>query len=161
MGLSRADAAYKEAERAFANQLAAWQEIRTRTSTLLAATALVTAFLGSEALDRDPSVDLLTWIALASFFLTLATCLYVLVPRTGAWHDHVQISELLDPQGVDHVGANYSRDPEALQEQLAAELEHAWDQNNRNVLAPMYDCFSAATIFLVAEVVCWMSKLAG
>lgn len=77
--------AYEQALRALDQQAGVLDELRQRTSTLIAVTALVATFLGAESLnarpaDQGPGVVLI--LALATLLLGVGACLAVLRPTT-------------------------------------------------------------------------------
>src|SRR5688500_16317969 len=73
--------AYDVALRGLESQERVLNEIRSRTSALLAASALAASFLGREAF-ADPHPGLAV-VALAAFVATVASSVFVLVPRRG------------------------------------------------------------------------------
>jgi hypothetical protein len=64
-----ADIVYEESVRAITQQEAALDGLRARTGTLLAAASITTAFLGGEALAREPRFVVSAWAAIVAFCL--------------------------------------------------------------------------------------------
>jgi hypothetical protein len=71
------EVAYREAARALDEQLTVFDGVQTRTGTLIAAAAIVTSFLGGQALTSGGPAGW-TWIALAAFAGLLVVALLVL-----------------------------------------------------------------------------------
>jgi hypothetical protein len=71
------EVAYREAARALDEQLKVFDGVQTRTGTLIAAAAIVTSFLGGQALTSGGPAGW-TWIALAAFAGLLVVPLLVL-----------------------------------------------------------------------------------
>jgi hypothetical protein len=74
--------AYREAVRAIEHQDASLDELRSRAGVLIAATAIVTSFLGGQALD-DADATCLSWIAMAFFAGAVIATGVVLLPVKG------------------------------------------------------------------------------
>jgi hypothetical protein len=72
--------AYEIAVRALAQQEGSLDDLRGRAGTLLAASSIVTSFLGGRALDTS-GLDGWTTAALSVFAATVAASIYVLWPR--------------------------------------------------------------------------------
>jgi hypothetical protein len=73
---------YELSLRALDQQERALEELRNRTGTLLAASALVASFLGARAIDRV-GVDGLAVIPLLAFVASVLLSVYVLVPKSN------------------------------------------------------------------------------
>lgn len=72
--------AYEAALRSLDKQEGLVGELRARTNTLLAASSLAVSFLGQPAL-RDPNSSALAVAALASFVVSIAASVFVLLPK--------------------------------------------------------------------------------
>jgi len=74
--------AYDAAVRALDKQERLLEELRARTGTLLAASAVAASFLGRAAF-ADPPSDLVAVLALIAFVVSIGASVYVLTPREG------------------------------------------------------------------------------
>lgn len=151
---------YEASIRSLNRQGAALDNIRARAGTLLAGAAIVTSFLGAEAL-KDPgatqgSLDrsLQFWesVAIAAFVALAIAILVVLWPRkfkiriSAGYYlkNHIEVDE---PWTTDR-----------LQRNLALWQEIHVDENQKK-LDWMMRWFEAGSILLVIEVVAWLIDL--
>lgn len=81
MAANHPELAYQLALRALDQQESGLAELRSRTNTLLAAAAVSVSVLGAPAIDRG-GVSVWVIAALIAFALTVALCLFVLVPTS-------------------------------------------------------------------------------
>ena len=88
--------AYRESERMIATQLQSFDELRSRTGLLLAATAVTASFLGAAALDREGGLGYVGILALIAFGIGVGACLYVLWPQRDAYKFVLSPMILLD-----------------------------------------------------------------
>src|SRR5215813_2597667 len=72
--------AYEAALRGLDKQEGLLEELRTRTGVLLAASSLAASFLGQQAF-KEPHPRGLVIFALAAFVLSIATSVFILVPK--------------------------------------------------------------------------------
>lgn len=72
---------YQLTLRALDQQEVGLAELRARTNTLLAAAAVSVSFLGAPAIDRG-GVSVWVVLGLIAFALTVALCLFVLIPTS-------------------------------------------------------------------------------
>jgi hypothetical protein len=148
-----ADIVYEESVRAITQKEAALDGLRARTGTLLAAASITTAFLGGEALAREPGLDLAAWAAIASFCIVGALAIAILWPWT--WRFSHDASVLIE----DHVDVPERSQAEQLQLFLARTNDRNWDTNQTR-LERLFWCFRAGSLCLAAEVVLWIVVLA-
>lgn len=73
--------AYEAALNALAEQESALRDLRARSGSLLTAASLTVSFLGAKALEEG--LDVVAWLAIAAFAMTLLGTLYVLLPKDG------------------------------------------------------------------------------
>lgn len=76
--------AYEQATRALEQQAGVLDELRQRTSTLVAVSAIAASFLGAQALESkvaDQGPKTLLALALVSLLVGVGLCLAVLVPK--------------------------------------------------------------------------------
>lgn len=152
---------YEASVRSIARQQTALDNIRSRAGTLLAAAAIVTSFLGAEALQDpgskagsvDRSLQLPEAIAIGAFVALAVTVLVILWPRKFVFR--VSAKQILG----EHI--EVQKDPwdtVKLQRNLALWLEIHAKENQ-----PKLDCmlwwFRAGCILLVIEVVAWLVDL--
>lgn len=151
---------YEASNRSLARQQSALDNIRVRAGTLLAAAAIVTSFLGAEAL-KDPgskvgsvdrSLQLPEILAIAAFVGLAITVLVVLWPRGFIFR--VSPSYYLKH----HIEVDEPWTAERLQRNLAIwqELHVA---TNQKKLDCMMKWFQAGSVLLVLEVVAWLVDL--
>jgi hypothetical protein len=118
---------YAESTRAITQQEAALDGLRSRTGTLLAAASITTAFLGGEALLREPGLVLAAWAAIIVFCIVGALSIAILWPWT--WRFSHDASVLIE----DHVDVPERRHAEQLQLFLARTNDANWDINQRKL----------------------------
>ena len=66
---------------ALAEQEGALRDLRARAGSLLTAASLTVSFLGAHALQEG--LDVVAWLAIGAFAVTLLGTLYVLLPKEG------------------------------------------------------------------------------
>lgn len=156
---------YQESIRAIDEQLRALDGLRARTGTLLAAASIITAFLGSEALQShqrlrlvqaqsriESEFDWLTWLAIGAFVAVAFSCVLILWPWTWRFASSAKI--LIE----DHVNAQEASSPGELHLFLARTIEGNWESNQRR-LDGLSWCFRIASLSLALEVVLWVAAL--
>jgi hypothetical protein len=144
---------YDESVRAITQQEAALDGLRARTGTLLAAASITTAFIGGEALVREPGLVLGAWAAIIAFCIVGGLAMTILWPWT--WRFSHDASVLIE----DHVNIPARRQAEQLQLFLARTNDANWDANQRK-LERLFWCFRVGSLCLGAEVVLWIVVLA-
>jgi hypothetical protein len=153
MGETAEGIVYTESVRAVTLQEAALDGLRARTGTLLAAASITTAFLGGEALAREPRLVLGSWAAITSFCLVGALAITILWPWT--WRFSHDASVLIE----DHIEVPERSQAEQVQLFLARTNDRNWDANQRK-LDRLFWCFRVGSLFLAVEVVLWIVVLA-
>jgi hypothetical protein len=151
---------YEASNRSLDRQGSALDNIRARAGTLLAGAAIVTSFLGAEAL-KDPGLtpgsfdrglQLSEVVAIIAFVGLAITVLVVLWPRKFTFRispgyylkNHIEVSE---PWPTERLQRNLA----IWQERHVAE--------NQEKLDCMMKWFQAGSILLVIEVVAWLVNL--
>jgi hypothetical protein len=148
--------AYEEARRALDGQEGALAAFRTRAGIVLSAVAIVTSFLGGQAIGAS-GFTTLSWVAIAAFAVVGVATLCVLWPD-----DNWQFEAI--PNQV--IGTYIERDDElhvplhAIHRDLALHMENSYSSNERRRLRPLRWAFRMAVIALVAEVSIWLIELA-
>lgn len=141
---------YSAAQRALDQQSTALSDLRTRTSTLVAAATLSASFLGAAAIGRNTPA----WaavLAMAAFLLTGAFAGGVLWPaRVSFALDADRVHEELDPD---------REDPEAYLLRAAYGLRDVY-LVNKTVIEWRELVFRLALIALGAETLLWALALA-
>lgn len=124
-------------------------ELRARTGTLLAASALVASFLGGRVAEAGGGTS--TALALAAFVGSVLASVYVLLPKPSlifALRGSVLFeSEHDDPGGL----------PETHR-RLAYWLEGYYDDNQVTV-EKMFRLYRVATVAVLLQVLLWVSEL--
>ena len=140
---------HEEALRGIARQQSVIENLRTRSGTLFAAASLVAAFLGAQALQREPRLDELAWIAVGSFVVLFVVAMSILWP----W----KFKFVLNPEILieDHM----SKSVPQLQVYLARiwRENYEWNQRKVNQLSVV---FRLGLLALVVEVLAWLLRLA-
>jgi len=146
--------AVEEARRGLDVQRAALDEVRSRTSIVLAASAVVVSFLGGQAI-QESGWSIGVGLALLSFMGTLALGGGILWPSRRAWLFRADAKVLLeDFAGDDALPSVSARRHLALSLQAAAE-------NNRERLERLYRQFQLALICLGAQTLIWITVLSN
>lgn len=148
-----AQIAYDASVRAIQDQAGVLDGLRTRAGTVLAAAALVSSFLGGQALRESTHLELLslTTAAICAFALSALLALLILWPfefrfslsaraLLGAAAEH-------EVEGETSVGE--------LRRALALQLEWRYDDNARKIRWLLW-AFEAAIVALVLEVGVWL-----
>ena len=148
--------AYGEAKKAVEGQAATLDSLQTRASTLLAAAALVTAFLGGQALGSPTisggrvvraTLGPLAWAAVAAFVGVTTLAVAVLWPRQ--WKLDMSVSPIL----------NATRNTDIDEKDGQAQLAAFWEDNyafNQAKLARVFDLYRYACVSLGLEVLFWI-----
>lgn len=142
---------FEEARRSNTQQQRVLDELRSRTATLLSATAISTAFLGAQAL-AEGGFGSTGVAATLSFVAAELMCLVILVPK-GKWLFRFEVHGLLrdyvdeTPVTLDHMRAI-----------LAEHLEENF-QANENRMKQLFLAFRAGAGFLMIEVLLWLFEL--
>jgi hypothetical protein len=146
---------YEAAVRGTQDQAAILDGLRTRAGTVLAAAALVSSFLGGQALRTVDHLVVFSTVgaAFAAFIVSAVLTLAILWP--------FEFRFILSPsamlQGLDdHAGA--TNEPTEFYRALALQLEWRYDQNARKIRLLQW-AFQLAIVFLVLEVAAWIVVL--
>jgi hypothetical protein len=137
---------YDLALRSLGQQEGALNELRARTGTLLAASSIVASFLGSEAISRA-GFGFLGTLALTAFVVSIAGCIYVLLPKSQlvfALSGTVLLEQTFSESGG--VSEAHRR--------LAYWIQEFWN-SNQTVLERLFTSYRLAAFALLAEVLLW------
>lgn len=179
-GPSVDELAYEQASRALDQQAGVLNELRQRTSTLVAVTALVATFLGAQSLtappeDQGPGILLLA--ALAMLLLGVGACLAVLFPtrtrkrvstQRRRWvkrrprhpEDVVALAFALNVEVmIDHAEERGVEFPDTARMAAARTLQLAWDENTPIIVAKQR-AFMCACVALLAQATSWIFFIA-
>jgi hypothetical protein len=148
--------AYQEARRALDGQESALAAFRTRAGVVLSAAAIVTSFLGGQALDAHDFTPL-AWAAIGAFAVLGLSTLCVLWPD-DQWEFEAVPNQIL---GI------YAERPDKLEvpmhvihRDLALHMERSYLNNEKRRLRPLRWAFRIAVVALVVEVGIWLADLA-
>ncbi|HEX6702431.1 MAG TPA: hypothetical protein VF101_17010 [Gaiellaceae bacterium] len=142
---------YELAQKALDQQEAALDDLRTRTGTLLTATALVATFLGARALDGATNRALaLSGVGFSIGCIVL--CVYVLAPRRS-----ISLAFSGSAARAYFVASNAKLDDAYLT--LADWMDYVW-RSNQIVIARLDLAFRGGATMLVAAIGVWSSGLA-
>jgi hypothetical protein len=156
--------AYEAAASAVRDQRDRLGDLRSRGGTLLAAAAIVTSFLGAEALrdtrtaasgEQVPQRALEMWeyVGIGCFIGLAVMTTLILLPWRG-WQTRLGAEKLVADY-VDREDVDVAR----MQRNLALHLD-AHHRQNKGKLAALFWLFRIAAVLLGVEVVAWMIDLA-
>ena len=171
--------AYEQASHALDQQAGVLNELRQRTSTLVAVTALVATFLGGQGLkapaaDQGPGIVLA--LALAMLLLGVAACLAVLLPTRTRRRDAGERGRSRrapeDPEDVlalsfalnVEVMLNHADDRgvkflDTARMAAARTLQRAWDENH-TIISEKQRAFVWACVALLVQTASWITFIA-
>lgn len=145
--------AFEEARRGLENQQGRVDELRGRAGTLLAAIAIATSFLGSEALSGHDS-GCLVWTGFVFFALSMVCAIWILLPQDG-WRFEANVKTIIEEW--------VERDPpfteRELHRKLGLEMEGYFSANETK-LTKLYWVFTAASVFLLLELMTFAAAIA-
>jgi hypothetical protein len=148
--------AFTEARRALAGQESALTAFRTRAGVIFSAAAIVTSFLGGQALAAN-GFTALAWLAIGAFAILGIAALAVL------WPDHNWEFDAVPNQIIGAYIERPGHDADELfviHRDLALHMENSYVANEQRRLRPMRWAFRAAVVALAVEVALWLAELA-
>lgn len=143
--------AYEAALSALAEQESALRDMRARSGSLLTAAALTVSFLGATALEEG--LDVVAWLAIAAFAVTLLGTLYLLLPKDGLIFAldgpelYVQLWEIRDDEPEIH--------------RTLAYWISTFRAENKPTVDRLYLAFRTATAALIVQVLLWAAELSS
>jgi hypothetical protein len=143
MATDLAQIAYEASQRALDKQERVLDELRSRTSILLAAASLAISFLGRPAVDT--SVSAVALVAVLSFTVTIGASVYVLLPKSTfffAVSGTAVLEELYE----------FRDDVSEVRRRLVYDMQRFWEINDR-AMQRLFLAFRLAAVGLVVEVV--------
>jgi hypothetical protein len=148
--------AYDASVGAIQDQAGVLDSLRSRAGTLLAAAALVSSFLGGQALQESGGLEVwsLTTVALGAFVASAVLALLILWPF-DFWFS-VSARAVLDAVRLQDAAGGTSVDE--LRRALALQLEWRYDENAEKIRRLQW-AFEAAIVALVVEVAVWLFVL--
>ena len=147
-----ASLAYEAALRSLDKQEQVLSEVRARTGTLVAVSALAASFLGRPVGDH-PHATAVLLIAVIAFATSVAPGLYVVVPKRDLI---VSLSGVAVYEGLFEFGD----DMEEVRRRLAYELTYYRDENTR-ILGKLFGALRVATVALAVEILCLVAVVTG
>jgi hypothetical protein len=143
---------YDESRRSLDLQRDGLDALRTRSGTLLAAAALVTTFLGGQALEDNAPISTAPNIAIGCFIGLAALTLVVLLP----WKFDFSLDA---PDMVkDYIEEDPQPDLKWVHRRFA-EFHYESREANKPRLKKLHRSFRIAVVLLGAEVVAWLIAL--
>jgi hypothetical protein len=117
--------AYEAALRGLDKQENLLEELRTRTGVLLAASSLAASFLGQQAF-KNPSPQGLAIAALAAFVISIAACVFILLPKKNL---------IFAETGAGLYEGLYAvrEDMPEVYRRLAYDLDRFWESNDEKI----------------------------
>jgi hypothetical protein len=146
-----AEIAYEASLRRLDKQERLLDELRARTGLLLAAASLAASFLGRPALDAEPVA--LGILALAAFATSMASSLYVLMPKKNL------VFALVGSRVYEEL-YEFSDAPDEVHRRLTYDLDRFWKAND-DILQRVFWTFRLATWALAAEIGFLLTALTG
>jgi hypothetical protein len=162
------DLVYQQALRALTDQRATLDNLRTRAATLLSAAAIVTSFLGAEALkDQRPnaagvlvddhSLQSAELVAVVAFIAVVACTLYVVLPsfkRFGGF------TFSFDPASM--LSRYVDADPQPSTDEVRRTMIRwcgTYGEKNEPKIEHRFWAFSLGVVLLAAEILAWVIDL--
>jgi hypothetical protein len=146
-----AQIAYEASQRALDKQERLLDEIRSRTGLLLAASSLAASFLGRPALEAEPAS--LAVLALVAFLLSIATSIYVLLPKRNL------VFSLIGSTLYEAL-YEFRADTADVHRRLAYQLDRFWVANDTEVQRILW-AFRISATGLALEIVLLLTGLTG
>ena len=141
---------YESSLRSLDKQEGLVDELRARTGLLIAASSLAASFLGQPALARAGTI--LTALALSAFAHSVASSLYVLIPKRGLVFS-------VAGSGLYEGLFEFRDDMTEVYRRMAYDLDRFWEANDRK-LQRLFLAFTVAALALGAEVILLLSSIA-
>jgi hypothetical protein len=142
--------AYEAALRALAGQADEFNQMRSRTGTLLAAGSITTSFLGAQAVGHGP-LGFFGGAALVAFVSFLLPCIYVLLPK----RDFIfSISGTVLYENL----YEFRREPAEFYRRLTYWLQGFWEHNQQKIES-VTRFFLWGAISLTAQIALWALAL--
>jgi hypothetical protein len=148
MSKSTSEIVYEQAVRAVEQQVRQLDELRTRAAVILAASGVVTGFLGRTPVESG--LGPFGYLAIAAFAVSALACVWVLLPRWDCWEFSINAKSLM-PFFLDETDPEH---PDALFRYLADAIQDDFDQN-KDLLAKLYSGFTVSCLALAIEIVLW------
>jgi hypothetical protein len=150
---SLADLSYDAGVRALDLQERAVEQLRSRTGTLLAAASLTASFLGGQTISHTRHLGKLEVLALVALALSVALCVYVLMPKEG-------FTFSLNAAGVYEELFPVADDDQEVKRRLVYWLEDYWRDNQRKI-DRLSRSYLWAALALLAQLILWSVALAA
>lgn len=144
---------YDEAVRAIQLQPVALDELRSRTSILLAAAGVLSGVLGKAASDRG-GIGAAGYLALLVLAIIAGLAIAVLLPRWRQWRFALSPAILLEH----YVREPPHGSPQQLYRDVAEWLEIGYDANDAR-LKRLYEVFWWACVGLAVDVGLWLLEI--
>lgn len=146
-----AQLSYEAAVRSLDLQERAIEQLRARTATLLAASALTASFLGAQAIRHAKALGVMDALALLSLVGSIGLCVCVLIPRRGC------VFSMSGAEMYERAFA-VAHDDEEVRHRLIYWLEEYWTDNQVRIDA-LDRCYLAAAATLLLQLVFWSLAL--
>jgi hypothetical protein len=143
---------YDQAVRAVSQQERQLDEIHSRAAIVLAASGVVSAFLGRTVVERG--LGPFGLLAILAFLASALACVWVLLPRWKCWAFSINAKKLMPY----FLNEDAPEPAEALYSYLAEQIQTDYEENGSQ-LEHVYGGFALACAFLAVEVVLWLLAL--
>jgi hypothetical protein len=144
---------YESAVRALEVQERAVDQLRARTGALLAVSSLSASFFGAETIQHAGGLGTLGSLALVSLVISIALCIYVLLPKRGF------VFSVSGPAVYRRLYP-FIHDEAEVHRRLTYWLEEYWRANETKV-EELGRFYFAAALGLIAQLVFWSWALAA
>jgi hypothetical protein len=149
--LGLASLSYQAAVRALDVQERGVEELRGRSGALLAAASLPASFLGAQTIRQTGGVDILAAFALSSLGISVALCVYVLLPKRRL------VFSVSAPEVFETLH-DLRDDEEEVHRRLIYWLDRCWSENQKTV-EDLSRCLLAAATALMLQFAFWTAAL--
>jgi hypothetical protein len=144
--------AYQAALRSLDKQEQLLADVRARTATLLAVSAIAASLIGGPVLDH-PHPTSLVIVAVIAFGVSVASGISIIVP-------HRDLVFALSGVGVYEGLYDLRADMAEVNRRLAYDLDRYWDQNDR-ILTVLVRALRIAAIAVGTEILCLLIVVTG
>ncbi|MEA2492954.1 MAG: hypothetical protein QOJ29_865 [Thermoleophilaceae bacterium] len=145
--------AFDEAVRALQEQGKVLDGLRTRSGIVLSAAAIVTSFLGGQALTAH-SPSIWTWLAIGAFVGLALGLLVILWPRQD-WAFEAVPRQIIGT----YIEASDPLPLPQIHRDLAIHMEDSYVENEGR-MKPLFRSFRVSSLLLMAEISAWIVDLA-
>jgi hypothetical protein len=145
---------FNESVRGLTLQQQRLDNLRARAGVLLSGASVAVSFLGSRALSENPG-NFWAEVGILLFALAGLACIVIIWPHRE-WTFSNSANDIIDS----YIESDPPETLETLHRDLALFAEQDFDDNERRMTF-LFIVFRAACLFLVADIMLWLSVLRG